>query len=68
VIVPLDEIINPKTVKVVKAEGMPIQSDEKIENFNKPHQKGDLYIKFDITFPSQLSEEQRNELKKNLPP
>jgi len=68
--VPIDEIISPKTLKLVKAEGMPIldESMNKVENFNKPNPKGDLYIKFDIVFPTSLSEDQKNELRINLSP
>jgi len=66
--VPMDEIISPKTIKLVKGEGMPIQDENvnKVENLNKANPKGDLYIKFDIVFPVSLSEDQKNELRITL--
>jgi len=51
--VSMSEIISPSTVKCVEKEGMPIYNDKEytIENFKKPLEKGDLFIKFDIKFP-----------------
>jgi hypothetical protein len=60
--VPMDEIIwyykinkifSPKSVKKVVGEGMPIYNPNEftVENFKKPVRHGDLYIKFDISFP-----------------
>ena len=51
-----DEVIAPTTVKKVEGEGMPILNE------NGPLatlQKGDLYVKFDIQFPSQMTPEQK---------
>jgi DnaJ family protein B protein 4 len=65
--VPIDEIINPSYVKQVVSEGMPIHNDQiNAENFKKKLAHGDLFIKFDIVFPKKLSEEQKQEIKKNL--
>jgi DnaJ-class molecular chaperone with C-terminal Zn finger domain len=59
---------SPKSVKKVPGEGMPIHNEKiNAKNFNKPLEKGDLYIKFDIVFPKTLTEEQKLEIKKNLP-
>ncbi len=57
----------PKYVRKVPNEGMPIQY-EKLDanNFSKPLLKGDLYIRFDIVFPKTLSEDQKQEIKKQL--
>jgi DnaJ-class molecular chaperone len=66
--VSLDQIITPKYVKRVEGEGMPIPLDEtKAENYNKALQRGDLYIKFDIQFPTSLTEDQKQAIKHNLP-
>lgn len=56
-------------MKFVAGEGMPIFNDKEFtaEGFNKPNKRGDLYIKFDIIFPKQLTEEQKEEIRKNLP-
>ena len=48
--VSIDEILSSKTLKEVKNEGMPI-----LEN-GKPSRKGNLYVRFEIIFPQQLSE------------
>jgi DnaJ family protein B protein 4 len=65
--VPIDEIINPSYVKQVVGEGMPIHNDQiNAENFKKKLAHGDLFIKFDIVFPKKLSEDQKQEIKKNL--
>ena len=46
---------------------MPIPQDEtKAENYNKPLRKGDLYVKFDIVFPTSLNETQKKGVKAHL--
>lgn len=40
----VDELISPKTVREVEGEGMPCGNG----------QRGNLYVRFQITFPSQL--------------
>jgi len=47
----LDKTITPQTVHTVSGEGMPRKSDSK--------QRGDLKIKFNIIFPTQLKNEHR---------
>ena len=44
---------------------MPIYNPEEIsiDNFNKPLEKGDLYVKFDIEFPMTLSLERKEIIK-----
>jgi DnaJ family protein B protein 13 len=58
IFISLDEIVSPNTLKVVKGEGMPIYNKDefKVENFGKELPKGDLYIKFDIAFPSHIDD------------
>jgi len=58
--VPFTEIVTPQSQKVVRGEGMPLQK--------QPDQRGDLYIKFNVVFPSHLSEEQKRQLRATLPP
>ncbi len=43
--VAVDEQISPSTCKLLEGEGMPVEGSS---------DKGDLYIKFDIQFPSQF--------------
>jgi len=37
-----------------------------VENFGNPVKKGNMYIKFDIQFPKNLSEEQKNLIREML--
>jgi len=54
-LVPVDEIVNPKTVKKIDEEGMPIH--KKHSNIEDDViQKGNLYIQFNIEFPKTLRE------------
>jgi len=56
-IISVDEVISPKTVKKVEGEGMPMVSEEK---------KGDLFIRFNIVFPEFVPEESKVLLKNAL--
>lgn len=51
--VSFESIISPSTVKVVKGEGMPIDS------LTPPVVFGDLIVKFKVTFPKYLSYEKK---------
>ncbi len=61
-------MFRPKTIKEIIGEGMPeFQLNEfKVENFGNPVKKGNMYIKFDIQFPKNLSEEQKNLIREML--
>lgn len=60
-----DELVSPQTLRVISGEGMP-----KAVDCEAPHAlrlahlrdlpKGDLYVRFEIEFPTNLSTEQRN--------
>lgn len=52
--IPINEIIKPSYTKRVVGEGMPISK--------APSTRGDLIIKFDIVFPSYLSEDKKRAL------
>lgn len=41
---PAGNVIEPGSIKVVPGEGMP--------HYRSPFEKGDLFIKFDVSFPS----------------
>lgn len=56
--IPVTEVISPGYVKVVPGEGMPISK--------QPGKKGDLHVKFNVTFPSQLSEDKKRQLRAAL--
>lgn len=50
-------ITNPKQVRKFKGEGMPLHMSTK---------KGDLYVTFEVLFPTSLSEEQKTKIKSIL--
>ncbi|WVZ00987.1 hypothetical protein V8G54_027056 [Vigna mungo] len=56
--VPIRQIIHPEYEKVVEREGMPLPKH--------PKKKGNLRIKFKITFPDHLTPDQKLEMKKLL--
>lgn len=55
---PITNVINPGHELVLPNEGMPISKE--------PGKKGKLKVKFDVKFPSRLSEDQKSALKKVL--
>ncbi|KAL8141956.1 hypothetical protein V2J09_014988 [Rumex salicifolius] len=55
---PLTDIIKPGYEMVIPNEGMPISKD--------PRRKGNLKIKFDVNYPSGLTEEQKAGLRRVL--
>lgn len=50
-------ITNPKEVRKFKGEGMPLHFSNK---------KGDLYVTFEVLFPSSLTETQKTQIKEAL--
>ncbi|XP_014524453.1 dnaJ homolog subfamily B member 13-like [Vigna radiata var. radiata] len=57
-IMPIDQIIHPEYEEVVEREGMPLPKD--------PTKKGNLRIKFKITFPDDLTPDHKLEMQKLL--
>ena len=53
--VKIDDIISPDYVKVLPGEGMPVSKT--------PGTRGDMKLKFNIRFPSSLTDDARNALK-----
>lgn len=66
-LIPIDQVMSPNTVKAVVGEGLQIDTGVKYEATErermlmarKEGRRGDLYILFDIEFPRQLSKEQK---------
>lgn len=56
--IPVTDIVRPGHEVVIPDEGMPISKE--------PGKKGNLRIKFDVKFPSKLTEEQKSDLKRVL--
>jgi len=52
------DVIDPSFVKVVPNEGMPIQKN--------PSQKGNLLVKFNVKFPTSLTDDQKRKIKEIL--
>jgi len=57
--IPINEVVSPGYRKVVRGEGMPLSKS--------PSTRGNLIIKFDVSFPSQLTEKQKNQIRETLP-
>ncbi|KAJ6351656.1 hypothetical protein OIU78_007539 [Salix suchowensis] len=55
---PVTDIIKPGHEVLIPDEGMPVSKE--------PNKRGNLIIKFDITFPSRLTAEQKSDLRKTL--
>lgn len=53
--VPVTDVAQPGSSKVVKGEGMPVSKS--------PGQKGDLIIKFTVQFPTHIAETKKQQLK-----
>lgn len=58
--VSLDEVISPQSEKVLAGKGMPVLNDDPLGPIKRNFQRGKLVIRFDIEFPTVLSEEQRH--------
>ena len=59
----MDEIISPKTVRIVKGEGMPVY-DKKTFTVSP----GDLFIRFNIIFPEFIDTEKKDKIIELLKP
>ncbi|KAJ9592232.1 hypothetical protein L9F63_001233, partial [Diploptera punctata] len=59
---PLGQVVKPGDIKGIEGEGMP--------HYRNPFEKGNLYIKFDVTFPENhfVNEIKLKELELLLPP
>ncbi|KAM8923129.1 dnaJ homolog subfamily B member 13 isoform 2-T3 [Lycaon pictus] len=56
--IPINDIVHPKYFKKVPGEGMPLPED--------PTKKGDLFIFFDIQFPTRLTPQKKQMLHQAL--
>ena len=53
------DVVHPKYTQVIKGEGMP--------NSKEPGTRGDLILIFDIVWPTQLDNDQKQVLRTHLP-
>lgn len=56
--IPVSEVVSPGFYKTIKNEGMPISKE--------PGKKGDLILKFNIAFPSYVSDSKKAQLRSLL--
>ena len=63
-LVSVDEILTPKTVKHIEKEGMPVLNKDSKDD--EEVTKGDLYVTFDIRFPKTLNDSQRKRIEASL--
>ncbi len=64
----MDEIITPKTVKVVENEGMPVYDEQEEKTLITNPNRGRLFITFNILFPAKMTEESQLQVTKILNP
>ena len=57
-----DDIITPEFMQVFPGKGMPIYNDDPLSPLMREHDRGDFILKFQIEFPSSLSDEQKDRL------
>ncbi|KAL1325257.1 hypothetical protein HN51_035338 [Arachis hypogaea] len=57
--IPINTVIHPNYEELVPREGMPLPKD--------PSKKGNLRIRFNIKFPTRLTDEQKSGIRKLLP-
>jgi len=56
----IDEVITPKTIKIIEGEGM--KKYKKNDHMDDSSEKGDLFVIFEIDFPTKLNTKQRESL------
>lgn len=56
---PIKDIVSPTTTKIIKGYGLPNPKD--------PKTKGDMHVKFDIKFPTSLTNDTKSLLRDILP-
>ena len=63
----VDKYITPQAVEAIVGDGMPkmITSEDPLNTHLKSHSqlaKGNLYVKFDIVFPNDLTSEKKKQI------
>ena len=53
-LVSIDQIPSPGSVKVIQGEGMCTRDDASVSTLASRETRGDLYILFDVEFPKRL--------------
>ena len=61
-----DDIITPEFQKVFPGKGMPIYNDDPLSPLMMEHERGNFILRFQIEFPTSLSDEKKGRLVRVL--
>ena len=61
VLLAIDQVISPKTIKKIEGEGMKTYDRSDYNNQNAA--RGDLYVSFEIVFPASMTSQQRDRIE-----
>ena len=61
ILLAIDQVINPKTIKKIEGEGMVTYDRSDYNNENAS--RGDLYVSFEIEFPSKISSQHKDRIE-----
>ena len=59
-LLPIDEIVSPKTIKCITGEGM--KKYKKNDHLDDESERGDLFVYFDIIFPKKVNNKNKERL------
>ena len=63
-LLPIDQVITPKTIKKIEGEGLVYY--DRNDYLDERQKRGDLYVSFEIVFPSKLDNEQKAKIEELL--
>ena len=58
----IDEVISPSTFRVIPGHGMPILNNNPLSPIKLDFDRGNLILKFDIQFNTNLDEDKKQKL------
>jgi len=56
----IDGVISPDTFKIIPGRGMPILNHDPLSPIKLDFNRGNMIVKFDIQFPTNLNEEKKS--------
>ena len=57
-----DQVVNPMTVKTIKGEGMTIYNEDPLAELKGTAKKGDLFVKYEIEFPTCMPQWKKDQI------
>lgn len=63
-LLPIDQVITPKTIKKIEGEGL--HFFDRNDYLEEKTKRGDLYVTFEIVFPSKLDSDQKARIEELL--